>query len=205
MALFSERTDRYAQKLLDTADIVREAMLRQSRSGVGLRGVRTTHTISDVRRLLAAALLLLVILSGTNFAFGEPSPKIEEITGRIVAYSSGLTCLNGNGFWSMLIHVQGSDNIPSPRFIQVQFSLPCAEHPQWLGRKASVQKFRLKRQKDADSVLKEFYDCPPESAGKCLHLGRMWVSMPGIEDEKLPFGQLVPSYRSIDLPLAPVM
>ncbi len=29
MALFSECTDSYAQKLLDTADIVREAMLRQ--------------------------------------------------------------------------------------------------------------------------------------------------------------------------------
>jgi hypothetical protein len=29
MALFSECTDRYAQKLLDTADIVREAMLHQ--------------------------------------------------------------------------------------------------------------------------------------------------------------------------------
>jgi hypothetical protein len=29
MALFDERTDRYAQKLLDTADIVREAMLGQ--------------------------------------------------------------------------------------------------------------------------------------------------------------------------------
>ena len=29
MALFSECTDRYAQKMLDTADIVREAMLRQ--------------------------------------------------------------------------------------------------------------------------------------------------------------------------------
>jgi hypothetical protein len=29
MALFSERTDRYAQKLLDTADIVREAIFQQ--------------------------------------------------------------------------------------------------------------------------------------------------------------------------------
>ena len=29
MALFSECTHRYAQKTLDTADIVREAMLRQ--------------------------------------------------------------------------------------------------------------------------------------------------------------------------------
>ena len=32
MALFSECTDRYAQKLLDTADIVREAMFRQEAS-----------------------------------------------------------------------------------------------------------------------------------------------------------------------------
>ena len=30
MALFSECTDRYAQKTLDTADIVREAMFHQS-------------------------------------------------------------------------------------------------------------------------------------------------------------------------------
>ena len=29
MALFSECTDRYAQRLLDTADIVREAILQQ--------------------------------------------------------------------------------------------------------------------------------------------------------------------------------
>ena len=29
MALFSECTDRYAQKMLDTADIVRDAMLQQ--------------------------------------------------------------------------------------------------------------------------------------------------------------------------------
>jgi hypothetical protein len=35
MALFSECTDRYAQKLLDTADIVRDAILRQARYGCG--------------------------------------------------------------------------------------------------------------------------------------------------------------------------
>jgi hypothetical protein len=35
MALFSECTERYAQNMLDTADIVREAIFRQS-SGVRL-------------------------------------------------------------------------------------------------------------------------------------------------------------------------
>src|SRR5262249_3416865 len=127
-------------------------MVRQPRSDVGLQGVRATHTISDVRRLLAAALLLSFV-SRTNLALWEPSSKVEEITGRIVAYSSGLACLNGNGYWSMLIRVQDQTTALPPRFVQVQFSLPCAEHPEWLGRKASMQKFRLKRQKDADSVL----------------------------------------------------
>jgi hypothetical protein len=41
MALFSECTDRYAQKLLDTADIVREAIFRQScRKAIGRQGRR---------------------------------------------------------------------------------------------------------------------------------------------------------------------
>jgi hypothetical protein len=38
MALFSECTDRYAQKLLDTADIVREAIFRQPGAIAG-RGI----------------------------------------------------------------------------------------------------------------------------------------------------------------------
>ena len=39
MALFSECTDRYAQKLLDTADIVREAIFRQSWARLARREV----------------------------------------------------------------------------------------------------------------------------------------------------------------------
>jgi hypothetical protein len=46
MALCSERTDQYAQKVLDRADIVRDAMLRQ------LSSVRRTATAAS-RSLLA--------------------------------------------------------------------------------------------------------------------------------------------------------
>ena len=46
MALFSECTDRYAQKLLDTADIVREAIYRQ------LSSPQTARGSSRVNRLL---------------------------------------------------------------------------------------------------------------------------------------------------------
>ena len=171
---------------------------------VRLRRVWTTHTISSVTRFLVAALLLLGTVSPSNLGFCAPSSKVEKITGRIVAYSSDLACLSGNGYWSMLIRLQDRATDLPPRFVQVQFSLPCAEHPEWLDRRPSMQQFRLKRQQDADSVLKEFYDCAPDSAEECPHL-RMWKPVPGTEDEKLPFGQRVPNYRSIDLPLAPVV
>lgn len=153
--------------------------------------------------MLAATLVLACgVALSPNLAHCERPSKVETITGRIVAYSGALACLNGNGYWSMLIRIQDQPTSPSPKFLQVEFSLPCAEHPEWLDRKPSVQKFRLKRQQDADSILKEFYDCSP--ANKCPEL-RIWKSVPGAEDEKLPFGQRVPSYRSIDLPLAPVV
>lgn len=42
-----------------------------------------------------------------------------------------------------------------------------------MDRKPSVQMFRLRREQDADSVLKEFSDCAPDLADRCLHQ-RMW-------------------------------
>ena len=149
------------------------------------------------------------ILVSTSYAFAEPSSKVETMAGRIVAYFDGLTCLNGNAYWSMLIHVQDhATDIPS-QFVEVRFSLPCNKSPEWLTRKSSRQKFRLTRDRDSDSVLKEFVDCAsdyptghtPES---CSHVP-MWRRVPNAEHEKLPFGQRVPSYRSVDLPLVPVV
>jgi hypothetical protein len=118
-------------------------------------------------------------------------------------------CLNGNAYWSMLIHVQGhATDVPS-QFVEVGFSLPCNKSPEWLTRKSPLQKFRLTRERDADSVLREFMDCGPESLGgnapkPCPHVP-MWKRVPGAELEKLPFGLRVPSYRSVDLSLAPVV
>jgi hypothetical protein len=157
-----------------------------------------------VERLLVTV-LFAATLGSTNLALCEHHSKVEKITGRVVAYSSFVlpTCLNGNGYWSMLIRVE--DRVPSipPRVIEVQFSLPCEKNPDWLEHKQSVQKFRLVRQESSDSILKEFYDCSREST-ECPQL-RAWRPVPGAEDEKLPFGQSVPLYRSIDLPLAPVL
>jgi hypothetical protein len=104
----------------------------------------------------------------------------------------------------MLIRVQDRATGLPGKFVRVQFSLPCAEHPKWLDRKPSVQKFRLKREENADSVLKEFYGCPSGLPNECPHVP-MWKVVPGTGDDGLPFGQRVPAYRSLELPFAPVV
>lgn len=199
-------------KMLDTADIVREAIYQanalddaENCSG-SERGIEFPNRISNMTRLVAATVLLAAAFGSTNLARCQHNSKVEKITGRIVAYSSFLlpTCLNGNGYWSMLIRVEDRSSSLPAKIAEVQFSLPCEKRPEWLEHKQSVQKFRLVRQVSSDSVLKEFYECSPESTGKCPQL-RMWRLVPGAEDEKLPFGQSVPSYRSMDLPLAPVL
>jgi hypothetical protein len=162
-----------------------------------------------MRRPLAKVLLLMGSVSIAALAFSESQPKIEPIAGRIVAYSNGLVCLNGNGYWSMLIHVQEHTADSTAQFVEVRFSLPCNKSPEWLTRKSSLQKFRLMRTHDADSVLREFIDCSAESPSgntpePCAPLP-MWKRIPSAEHEKLPFGQQVPSYRSVDLPLVPVV
>jgi hypothetical protein len=159
-----------------------------------------------VRRPLATGFLVAILLS-TSLAFSNP--KMETMTGQIVAYSNGLACLNGNAYWSMLIHVQDhATDVPS-QFVEVRFSLPCNTAPEWITHKPSPQKFRLTRDQGSDAVLKEFMDCCAESPSghtsePCPQIA-MWKRVPGAEVDKLPFGQRVPSYRSVDLPLAPVV
>jgi hypothetical protein len=53
--------------------------------------------------------LALVILRFTCLCisvFGAPRPRPETVSGQVVAYSTQLGCLNGNGYWSMIIRVE---------------------------------------------------------------------------------------------------
>lgn len=129
---------------------------------------------------------------------------IETIKGRVVAYANGLTCLNENAYWSMLIQVEGKGKNATASFLQVQFSLPCTETPQWLNRKSQVQEFRLEREERADSVLEEFLNCAPDSTKKFPQIP-IWTLAAGVRGKKLPFGKVVPSYRSLDLPRIPIV
>lgn len=129
-----------------------------------------------------------------------PHPRLETKLGRVVAYSTSLACLNGNGYWSMLIRVQQPKDIRS-EIIRVDFSLPCGRSPEWVSAAPSIQNFRLIRRKDWDARLVEFMDTAPKQETAIL----IWKHPPGAEHDSLPFGQVVPCYRSADLPLAPAL
>jgi hypothetical protein len=100
----------------------------------------------------------------------------------------------------MIIRVQRPKNIRS-EFIRVDFSLPCSKTPEWKSAKPSIHKFRLFRQKDCDAVLAEFIKFERKRGSFAIP---MWARPPGAHDT-LPFGQIVPCYHSVDLPLAPVL
>jgi len=89
----------------------------------------------------------------------------------------------------------------------VNFSLPCNQRPTWLLEGPLPQKFDLIRDNGHDEELTEFMSAIDQSTGKITNenASPIWTRVPGTEHEKLPFGQIVHAYRSIALPLAPVV
>jgi hypothetical protein len=145
--------------------------------------------------------LLILCFTFTSTTISSASnPRRETILGRVVAYSSSPACLNGNAYWSMVIRVQRSKGNRS-EFIRVDFSLPCDKSPEWVSAKPSIQKFRLLRRKDCDAVLEEFMDIESKQHSAIP----IWRHPPGEGLDSLPFDQVIPCYRSIDLPLMPVV
>ena len=143
---------------------------------------------------------IFLILCFTCASIPAPRSRPETISGRIVAYSPPLTCLNGNGYWSALILVEQAKHLGS-KFVRMDFSLPCEKSPDWISAKPAVQKFRLIRNKDGDVVLTGSVEWESEQSEAMP----IWKRLPGAEHNTLPFGQVLPCYRSIDLPLTPVV
>ena len=133
-------------------------------------------------------------------AFPKPTSQPKIVSGRMIAYSVSPACLNANGYWLMLIRVEEPKNLNS-QLIRVDFSLPCDKSPEWISTNPSVKIFRLVRDKSADVVLSGCLQ------GECQGSQSLpiWKRPPGGSHDPLPFGQTLPSYRSIDLPLAPVV
>jgi hypothetical protein len=141
-------------------------------------------------------------------AFGAPRHssaqhhKIDIFTGRVVAYSGGEACLNGSGYWSIVLHVEPLPDHPEP-FLRVDFSLPCGKSPKWALAAPPAEKFRLHRQVDCKVALTGSMATDEKPKGPVAM--PIWKMPPGSEAIALPFGQILPSYLSEDLPLKPVL
>jgi hypothetical protein len=152
---------------------------------------------------------LLLLCCGCTMAQSRPfasSAQHEVISGDIVAYSNGLVCLNGNSYWSLIIHVWHPKDVAT-EFIKVDLSLACEDSPKWLSARPAITNFRLIHEKESDVILREFLDSEDPTTGKKTNQNPslpIWKRVPGTENEKLPFGQTVRGYRSLDLPLAPL-
>jgi hypothetical protein len=146
--------------------------------------------------------VLLILCFACASTSGVPAlgQHHQTVSGRVVAYSVVPACLNGNNYWSIVILIQQLKDDHS-KFIRVDFSLPCEKSPGWISTKSSVQNFHLIRQKNCDAVLSGSVD-EKSTQNPAMPI---WKYSPGAEHEELPFGKVVPCYRSIDLPLAPVV
>lgn len=149
---------------------------------------------------MRTVLLILCITCASYSTSSAPRAKRETIAGQIVAYLIPPACLNGNAYWSVLIRVRRPKDMTS-ELIRVDFSLPCDKSADWISAKPSIQKFRLFRQKDCDRALEGLIS---EKPNQSLALP-IWLYPSDAEQVTLPFGQVVPCYRSVDLPLAPVV
>jgi hypothetical protein len=173
-------------------------IIEQSRSG--------EFTGSDRKHLIRRVAFLLILLLAPVYS-ASAAHRATTLSGQIVAYSSPLTCINGNAYWSMIIraHASRKQNV---EYLRVDFSFPCGDFPAFLSGHSRLRKFRLVRTKDADQPLEQFTGFIDSLTGK-THSNDAgipaWKATLGMEQEKLPFGQVLPSYQSLDYPLAPVL
>jgi len=147
--------------------------------------------------------IISCILCASISTLATPSSKRETIVGQVIAYSSSLACLNGITDWSMLIRAQHSKAIP--KFLRVNFALPCRQSPRWVLDKPSIQKFFLSRQRACDEALVGSLAGFIEGAKNQDLAIPIWQYPPGSEHDKLPFGIVLPCYRPADQPAMPIL
>lgn len=159
-------------------------------------------------RHLLRWIVLIAIVGTTSVACA----RAEEMTVRIVAYDADLLCLNGNVGWRVIFRAQASKHA-TPKYVLMYFTEPCGFTPDSLIANSNVRRFRLIRGKGIDSALNEYIECyldtpkgsPPQLCPPDWERLLAWKRTPGAEHEPLPFGSVLPGYRSPDLPYVPLL
>lgn len=91
---------------------------------------------------------------------------------------------------------------------QSDFSLPCSQSFESVIGEPPRREFHLIRDPRNDQLLEEFITLREKdmTTSRVREVHRtVWKRLPGMEQEKLPFGQIVQSYQDPALPLLPIL
>lgn len=149
-------------------------------------------------RKLLLALLFAAFAGPQSWALHEPT---QSVTGQVVAYSGGLACLNGNGYWSIIFFVVSPGSLKD-QFLQIEFSEPCAASlPDWVAGQSLPRMLHLIRQSGCDGELEEFMRDDTKGSPPIPN----WRTPQGANPVPLPFGKVLPCFHAVELPFRPVL
>jgi hypothetical protein len=146
-------------------------------------------------RRRAVALSILVFLISSVVGAGERAGKIEEITGDVVAFEypkSWGPCYRRMCEGSLIVRIAKADE-KVPRYIRVDFRYAESKPPRSLVQSKRRWRLKLFRTVGNDEVIEEFIHYEKDALSPERN-EPVWKLVPGAEDEKLPFGEKIPSY-----------
>jgi len=124
--------------------------------------------------------------------------RVEELNATVVAYDviKATTPCYRECEGSLIVRIDAPDN-QSGRYVRVDFRFRNdSPFPQRLIIRKRLWRFSVIRTKSLDEQLYEYIvqEPTPQSGERKYPI---WQIVPGAEDEKLPFGQILPSYSLI--------
>lgn len=148
--------------------------------------------------------------------------RARNFKGTVIAFRNDwMGCLNGHEYWSMLIKLQPR-HANQPEWVIVPFSHPCSSNIDPFNVYSQMRRFRLVRSPDCDEKPLRYspsiksneigakwasptWVSPASDGPQEIPIVANWILPAGGAPQELPYGQSVPCYRSLDLPLVPAV
>ena len=144
------------------------------------------------RRSIVVALFLCLVLMQASAAH----ERARTFKGTVIAFQRAYVCLNGNGNWSLLVKLQPR-HPDEPDWAIVPFTHPCNSNTDPVRVYSQMHRFRSERSPFCDETI--LRDSPADG------LRINWMLLASDAPQELPYGQSIPCYDRLDLPLEPVV
>src|SRR5262245_18960099 len=144
-----------------------------------------------MRKTILAICFVIVFFDCPTAHTLSQSQKAEEISGAIVAYKHWLTLLPCYHMCrgSLIVRMDKSEK-SQPQYIRIDFRYPDRHFPNELIASKRLWTFRLTRTKTEDDPIEKYIKSIDEKTGKEVDARiPAWKTIPGAENEELPFGE----------------